>query len=116
MTMVVTPVNDPDAPPVLIFAGGADTLQLQEGGKVYRPGDALPRMSQARKNELRAAGILLTTRHAEPVVTPEGQPATMAAAAQVEGPAVVEAVEDVPKEANQPKDEPSPSRATRKGQ
>jgi hypothetical protein len=111
---IVPASNDTDVAPVLIFQGGSDELQLEPGGRVYKPGDVLPKdLSQVRKNALRAAGILLTTRHAEPVLTPEGSSATIAAAEQIEGPAVIAAVEPAPSDA--PKDEPSP-RATRRGE
>lgn len=92
--------------PALIFTGGSDELRLEEGGKVYHPGDALPRnLSRDRLVGLRAAGIRIERRHTEPILTPDGAPATMAAAEQIDppagGPAVVAAVQDVPK------DEPS---------
>lgn len=99
--------------PELIFVGGADELRLEEGGRTYRPGDALPHLGQARQNALRAAGIRLATRHYEPVVTPEGRPSPLAAAEQIEGPAVVAAVEAVPP-ADPTPDEPA-RRAPRKG-
>lgn len=117
------PETKTDAP-VLIFSSGADTLQLEKDGKVYRPGDQLPRLSQARKNALRAQGIYLTSQHAEPVLTPDRETAAMAAAEQIApppgGPAVVAALEDDVGAADVPalegpKEEPSP-RATRKAQ
>lgn len=112
------PVNPPvaetehDAEPVLILQGGTDELQLEEGGTVYHPGDPMPKsLSHARRVALQAAGVRFETRHTEPVVTPDGEPATLAAAEQIDppmgGPAVVAAVEDVPK------DEPSPTRRGR---
>lgn len=101
---------------VLILQGGTDGLQLEDGGKVYRPGDPMPKnLAHARVVALQAAGIRFETVHAEPVLTPEGNPAEMAAAAQIDpppgGPAVVAAIQDVPK--TEASDEPSPSRATR---
>ena len=86
--------------PVLIFAGGADTLHLSEDGKTYRPGDVLPKLSQQRKNALRTQGIHLTTRHATT--------AAPAIAAWVEPSAVVTPPADRPEEESAP-------RASRKG-
>lgn len=120
----------PEAPahtdePVLIFQGGVDTLQLEEGGKEYKPGDQMPKsLSQQRRVALQAAGIRFETRHPEPVLTPDGKPAEMAAAGQIDpppmgGPVVVAAVEDVPKAEVPPVDrtsneQPAP-RAPRRG-
>jgi hypothetical protein len=100
--MPETPEID-DGGPVLVLQGGTDRLQLHEGGRVYRPGDALPRsLSHEQRASLRAAGIQIATVHREPVITPEGAPAELAAAEQIEpapgGPAVIAAVEDVPKD------------------
>lgn len=110
--------------PVLILQGGTDELLLEEGGKVYRPGDRMPKsLSHERRLSLQAAGIRFETRHPEPVLTPGGAPAEMAAAEQIDpppgGPAVVAAVEDVPKDDVGGADirapqEPAP-RAPRKG-
>lgn len=101
-----------DDAPVLVFQGGTDELRLEEGGKVYHPGDPMPKsLSHARRVALQAAGIRFETRHHEPVVTADGKPAEMAAAAQIDGPAVVAAVEDVPKTDDE---QPAP-RAARKG-
>lgn len=81
---------------------GPGTLQLEEGGKVYEPGERMPgSLSAIRRAQLQAGGLRFTTVHDEPVVTPEGTPAAMAAAEQIEppmgGPVVVAAVEDTPK-------------------
>ena len=85
---------DPQAPQ-LIFQGGSDELRLDPDGRVYRPGDPLPGLSQQRRAALAAAGIRIETRHEEPVLTPDGRPATIAAAEQIDGPAVIAAVEPV---------------------
>lgn len=107
--------------PILVLVSGTDELYLDEDGKVYRPGDRMPRtLSHARRVALQAAGIRFETRHDEPVVTPEGRPAELAGAEQIDppagGPAVVAAVEDRP---TTDADEPAPPRAdraaTRKG-
>ena len=82
----------------LIFVGGSDTLQLEDGGKVYRPGDVIPRLSQERRILLQNAGIRFTTRHVEPTVTPDGKPAEMAAAEHLPDGAVVAAIEAAPVE------------------
>lgn len=82
--------------PQLIFEGGSDTLQLEDGGKVYRPGDVIPRLSQERRIVLQSHGIRFSTRHYEPAVTPDGTPAEMAAARQIPEGAVVAAVVDMP--------------------
>jgi hypothetical protein len=80
----------------LIF-DGPDTLFLEEDGKAYRPGDRMPHsLSHERRVNLQEAGLRFTTVHEEPVVTPDGKPAEMAAAEQIEGPAVVAAVDDAP--------------------
>ncbi len=93
--------------PELILLGGTDNLQLTEGGKVYRPGDPMPKnLSHKRRLSLQAAGIRFEMRYHEPVLMPDGKPAEIAAAEQIDGPAVVAAVVD------QPKDEPR--RAARK--
>lgn len=107
-----------DDAPDLILLGGTDELRLDEdASKVYRPGDVMPRtLSHARRVQLQDAGIRFMTRHHEPVVTPEGGPARMPAAEQIDppagGPAVVAAVEVVP--ADEPKAESTPRRAARK--
>lgn len=103
-----------DDEPTLVFLGGSDTLQLEEGGKVYLPGDPLPKnLSQARRVSLQSAGIRIETRHDEPVLAPDGTPDTHAAAGQIDpppgSPAVIAAVEDVPKQ------EPAPARTAKKG-
>jgi hypothetical protein len=107
--------------PILLLMSGTDELYLDEDGKTYRPGDRMPRtLSHARRVALQAAGIRFETRHDEPVITPEGRPAEMAAAEQIDppqgAPAVVAAVEDRPKTGA---DEPAPPRTdratTRKG-
>lgn len=85
--------------PQLIFEGGSDTLQLEDGGKVYRPGDVIPRLSQARRIVLQSHGIRFVTRHYEPPVTPDGAPAEMAAARQIPEGAVVAEVVDMPQAA-----------------
>jgi hypothetical protein len=114
--MPETPESHEDEP-MLILQGGTDALQLHEGGKVYRPGDPLPKsLSHAQRASLTAAGIRIATVHRETVVTPEGGPAEMAAAERIEpapgGPAIVAAVEDVPARA---KADESPPKAP-KGQ
>lgn len=93
---------------------GPGTLQLEEGGKVYAPGDPMPaRFSDQQRVSLQATGLRFTYQHDEPVVTPDDVPAEMAAAEQIGGPAVVAAVEDVSKD-DVKSDEPAP-RASRKG-
>lgn len=79
-----------------VFLGGADYVQKEEGGKRYLPGDRIPGLTNAQKASLQAAGLRFGTIHHEPVVTPEGEPAQMAAAEQVPEGAVVAAVEAVP--------------------
>lgn len=87
---------DVEHAPELIFEGGTDILQLEPGGKEYKPGDVIPRLSHARRVALQATGIRFTTRHHEPVVTPDGKPAAMAAAEQMPEGAVIVAVEAAP--------------------
>lgn len=101
-----------DRDPDLIFVGGPDELHLEEGGKAYRPGDVMPKnLSHAKRVSLVAAGVRFETRHYEPVLTPDGKPAELSAAEQIDppagGPAVVAAVEAVPA------DEPKPDQPRR---
>jgi hypothetical protein len=119
------PVN-PESPeshddePVLILQGGTDRLQLHEGGKVYVPGDRLPKnLGQQQRVSLQAAGVRFEWRYPEPVLTPDGEPATMAAAEQIDpepgaGPVVIAAVEDVPKDRPTDPSAHAPRRAARK--
>lgn len=101
-----------DDEPQVILVGGTDELRLEEGGRVYRPGDVLPKnLSHARRVALQQAGIRFATRHPEPVLLPDGRPAGIAAAEQIDGPVVVAAIEAVP--ADDPKPE-QPRRAARK--
>lgn len=107
--------------PQVILIGGTDELQLEEGGKIYRPGDVMPRsLSHAKRVSLTAAGLRFETRHHEPVLTPDGQPATISAAEQIEpppgGPAVIAAVEAGPAALEPPAPQPAhePRRAARK--
>lgn len=107
----------PDDEPRLYLMDGIDELQLEEDGKVYRPGDAMPKnLSHAKRVSLQAAGVRFETRHDEPVLMPDGTPAEMAAAEQIEGPAVVAAVEPMPPAPETSADEPAPQprRAARK--
>ncbi len=112
---VIQPAHDEhDDEPVLVFMDGAAELQLEPDGTVYRPGDRMPKsMTQHQRVTLQAAGLRFETRHREAVVTPEGRPAELAAADHIDppapGPAVVAAVEDVPKD-----DAPQPRRAAPK--
>lgn len=111
----------PDDEPRLYLMDGIDELQLEEDGKVYRPGDAMPKnLSHAKRVSLQAAGVRFETRHDEPVLMPDGTPAEMAAAEQIDppagGPAVVAAVEPMPPAPETSADEPAPQprRAARK--
>jgi hypothetical protein len=79
-----------------VFLGGADYIQKEEGGKRYLPGERVPGLTNAQRASLVAAGLRFGTVHHEPVVTPEGEPAQMAAAEQVPEGSVVAAVEAVP--------------------
>src|SRR5436189_260575 len=46
-----------DDEPRLYLMDGIDELQLEEGGRVYRPGDAMPKnLSHAKRVSLQAAG------------------------------------------------------------
>lgn len=101
---------------------GPGTLQLEEGGKVYQPGDPMPQsLTDIRRVQLQGVGMRFTYQHDEPVVLPDGETAEMAAAAQIDppmgGPAVVAAVEDMPKSdaptiEEKPDEQPAP-RASR---
>jgi hypothetical protein len=87
--MSMDPIED-------VFLGGADYIQKEEGGKRYVPGERVPGLTNAQRVSLQAAGLRFGTIHHEPVVTPEGEPAQMAAAGQIPEGAVVAAVEAMP--------------------
>lgn len=95
--------------PQLILMDGIDELQLEEGGKVYRPGDVMPQtLSNAKRVSLQAAGVRFETRHDEPVLMPDGKPATARAAQHIAGPAVIASIEDAPTAPDPPAQEPAP--------
>lgn len=54
----------------LIFVGGADELRLEDGGRAYRPGEALPPISDEQRVALRSAGIALMTAPTSPESKP----------------------------------------------
>jgi len=58
--------------PQLYLLGGTDELYLEEEGRVFRPGDAMPRtLTNAKRMSLQTAGIVFGTEHPEPVPEPK---------------------------------------------
>jgi hypothetical protein len=73
--------------PQLYLVGGTDELYLEEEGRVFHPGDAMPRtLTNAKRMSLQTAGIQFGTEHPEPVAEPK---------VVAPGEAVVEASPDV---------------------
>lgn len=71
--------------PDVIFQSGADQLQLEPGGPVYRPGDVMPKgWGGDQRLSLQRAGFRFETRHAEPMPVPA--PAAEAEPVAVEQP------------------------------
>lgn len=72
----------PEHGPEVIFVSGADTLQLEDGGKTYQPGDAMPAsFAWEQRLSLQRAGVRFEDRYPEP--TPEVKPSKAATAAPV---------------------------------
>jgi hypothetical protein len=56
-----------DGEPQVYLTGGTDELWLDEAGRSFKPGDAMPRtLTAARRASLQQAGIRFETRHPEP--------------------------------------------------
>lgn len=70
--------------PEIVFIGGSDTLQLEDGGKAYQPGDVMPAsLSTDRRLSLQRAGIRFEMRYPEPEPAPAAKPAKDAPAEPV---------------------------------
>lgn len=62
----------PEEGPQLYLIGGTDELWLDEAGRMFKPGDAMPRtLTAARRASLQQAGIRFETRH--PEAAPKGR-------------------------------------------
>lgn len=58
--------------PQLYLVGGTDELYLEEEGRVFHVGDAMPRtLTNAKRMSLQTAGIQFGTQHPEPVPEPK---------------------------------------------
>jgi hypothetical protein len=60
--------------PGIYLTGGTDELYLEEEGRVFYPGDRMPRtLTNAKRVSLQSAGIRFETRHAEPEPEPKAR-------------------------------------------
>jgi hypothetical protein len=86
-----------DDEPQIYLMDGTDELWLDEEGRMFKPGDRMPRtLTNAKRASLQAAGIRFETRHPEPVAQPRERPAD---AEPEPEPASAEAADETPRPA-----------------
>jgi hypothetical protein len=113
--------------PQLYLLGGTDELYLEEEGRVFRPGDAMPRtLTEAKRMSLQTAGLRFGTQHPDPepephrvdelgrtVVAPVTPAPDEAPAAVAPGEAIVapspDAASPPPSAPSQPRQQPRPA-------